>query len=227
MNRRSIYERAPQTLRERNRSATVEAVLNAAEEVFADQGLHAAHMGDIAARAGVSVGTVYNHFEDREALLSGLLEARRAELLAQLDEVLRGGSGRPAVERLRAMVETMLVHKSRHRKFMQILLQGEIGRYASTFPSASHMPGATLHEIYGRVEKVVRQGIKDGSLRPDIEGVAPMMLMGMVRSLAIRDALRKSQGDPVADAAELFDFFLKGAGTAGATAPGKTKGAGT
>jgi hypothetical protein len=39
-----------------------------------------------------------------------------------------------------------------------------------------------------------------------------MILMGMVRSLAIRDALRTSHGDPVADAAELFEFFLKGAG---------------
>jgi AcrR family transcriptional regulator len=212
MNRRSIYELAPQTLRERNRSTTIETVLAAAEEVFADQGLHAAHMGDIASRAGVSVGTLYNHFKDREALLAGLLEARRVELLAQLDEVMRVVRGKSAIETLRAMVETMLVHKSRHRKFLQILLQGEIGRYENTFPSTCHMPGATLHEIFGRVEKVVRQGIKDGSLRPDIEGVAPMILMGMVRSLAIRDALRKSHGDPVADAAELFDFFLKGAG---------------
>jgi AcrR family transcriptional regulator len=213
MNRRSTSEPAPQTLRERLRSTTIETILNAAEEVFADKGLHAAHMSEIASRAGVSVGTLYNHFEDREALLTGLLEARRAELLAQLDEVLRAASGRPAIERLRGMVETMLVHKSRHRKFMQILLQGEIGRYANTFPSASHMPGATLHEIHGRVEQVVRQGIKDGSLRTDIEAVAPMILMGMVRSIAIRDALKKSDGgDPIADAAQLFDFFLKGAG---------------
>jgi AcrR family transcriptional regulator len=212
MNRRSNNELAPQTLRERNRSTTIETVLAAAEEVFADQGLHAAHMGDIASRAGVSVGTLYNHFKDREALLAGLLEARRAELLDQLDEVMRAARGRSATETLRTMVETMLVHKSRHRKFMQILLQGEIGRYENTFPSACHMPGATLLEIHGRVEKVVRQGIKDGSLRPDVEGVAPMILMGMVRSLAIRDALRPAHGDPVTDAAELFDFFLKGAG---------------
>ena len=212
MNRRSTSEPAPQSLRERLRSTTIETILDAAEEVFADHGLHSAHMGDIASRAGVSVGTLYNHFEDREALLAGLLEARKVELLARLDEVLQTASDRPAVERLRGMVETMLVHKSRHRKFMQILVQGEIGRYASTFPSASQMPGATLHEIHNRVEKVVRQGIKDGSLRPDIEAVAPMMLMGMVRSLAIRDAFRKSQGDPIADAAELLDFFMKGAG---------------
>jgi AcrR family transcriptional regulator len=211
MNRRSVSELQPQTLRERHRSTTIETVLAAAEEVFADQGLHAAHMGDIAARAGVSVGTLYNHFKDREALLAGLMEARREELLSHLDEALRAAASKPAIDRLRLVIETMLAHKSRHRKFLQILLQGEIGRYENTFPSACHMPGATLHEIYGRVEKVVRQGVRDGSLRADIEATAPMFLMGMVRSLAIRDALRKSQGNPTEDAAELFDFFLKGA----------------
>ncbi len=211
MNRRSVSELAPQTLRERHRSSTIETVLAAAEQVFADQGLHAAHMGDIAARAGVSVGTLYNHFKDREALLAGLLEARRAEMLSLLDEAIRAAAGRAALERLRVMVETMLIHKSRHRKFLQILLQGEIGRYENTFPSACHMPGATLHEIYSRVEKVVRQAIKEGALRPGVEGVAPMFLMGMVRPLATRDAMREEQGDPLADAAELFDFFLKGA----------------
>src|SRR3954452_17786313 len=115
MNRRSLYELAPQTLRERNRSATIETVLAAAEEVFADQGLHAAHMGDIASRAGVSVGTLYNHFKDREALLAGLLQARRAELLAQLDDVIRATKGTSATETLRAMVETMLSKTARHR----------------------------------------------------------------------------------------------------------------
>jgi len=211
MNRRSVSELAPQTLRERHRSTTIETVLAAAEQVFADQGLHAAHMGEIASRAGVSVGTLYNHFKDREALLAGLLEARRAEMIAQLDEAMRGAASRPAVDRLRVMVETMLLHKSRHRKFLQILLQGEIGRYENTFPSACRMPGATLHEIHSRFEKVVRQAVKEGALRTGIEGTAPMFLMGMVRSLAIRDAMREEQGDPLADAAELFDLFLKGA----------------
>ena len=211
MNRRSVSELAPQTLRERHRSTTIETVLAAAEQVFADQGLHAAHMGEIASRAGVSVGTLYNHFKDREALLAGLLEARRAEMISQLDEAMRSAADRPPVERLRVMVETMLLHKSRHRKFLQILLQGEIGRYENTFPSACRMPGATLHEIHGRFEMVVRQAVKDGSLRAGIEATAPMFLMGMVRSLAIRDAMREEQGDPLADAAELFDLFLKGA----------------
>ena len=83
-------------------------MLTAAEDVFADSGLHAAHMSEIAERAGVAVGTLYNHFADREALLAGLIDARYAEMLAQMDAALRSNVGRPFRERLRALVVAML-----------------------------------------------------------------------------------------------------------------------
>src|SRR3569833_4789972 len=109
MNRRSASELAPQTLRERHRSTTIETVLAAAEQVVADQGLHAAHMGEIASRAGVSVGTLYTYFKDREALLAGLLEARRAEMIAQLVVVLRSVAVCLFVVWLCVLVVTMLL----------------------------------------------------------------------------------------------------------------------
>src|SRR5262245_48599311 len=108
MNRRSHLETAnrapaPTPLRARIREATSQAILTAAEEVFADEGFHAARMGEIANKAGVSVGTLYNHFEDREAMLAGLLAARRAELIGKLDGTLREAAAQPLRARLRAV----------------------------------------------------------------------------------------------------------------------------
>ena len=85
---------SPQKLRQRFREATSRAVLEAAEQVFAEDGLHGASMSRIAERAGVAVGTLYNHFKDREALFNALLDQRRAELLDELDRAraaLRAG----------------------------------------------------------------------------------------------------------------------------------------
>src|SRR5215831_13366167 len=107
-------------LRARIRETTVQAILAAAEEVFADAGLHAAHMGTIAAKAGVSVGTLYNHFEDREALLAGLLAARHAELYGKLDAAISGAAGRPLRARLRAILGAFASHCEDHRKFVFI-----------------------------------------------------------------------------------------------------------
>ena len=61
-------------LKTRLRAETARVITAAAEEVFAAKGLHDAKVEEIAARAGVSVGTVYNHFEDRDGLLQVLIE---------------------------------------------------------------------------------------------------------------------------------------------------------
>src|SRR5689334_18472384 len=72
-------------LRERLRGATRDAILEAAAGVFAAGGATQARMEDIAARAGVAVGTVYNYFEDRTALVTALLDARRRDMFEALD----------------------------------------------------------------------------------------------------------------------------------------------
>src|SRR6476619_7750010 len=101
MNRRSESESERPTLRDRIRETTVQAILSAAEEVFADDGFHAARMGAIAAKAGVSVGTLYNHFEDRDALLGGLLVSHRVDLIDRIDQVISEAASQPLRERLR------------------------------------------------------------------------------------------------------------------------------
>jgi AcrR family transcriptional regulator len=58
-----------------------EAVLKAAGKAFAEYGLDA-QMDDIAARAGVGVGTVYRHFPTKEALIEALQADRWLRLAA-------------------------------------------------------------------------------------------------------------------------------------------------
>lgn len=58
-----------------------ERVLAAAREAFAEYGLDA-QMDDIAARAGVGVGTVYRHFPTKDALLQALVADRWHSLAA-------------------------------------------------------------------------------------------------------------------------------------------------
>lgn len=62
------------SLRERQRSLTRNAILDALSETIVDQGLHDFSVQDVADRAGVSHRTVYRHFPNRNALLDGLAE---------------------------------------------------------------------------------------------------------------------------------------------------------
>jgi AcrR family transcriptional regulator len=54
-------------------------ILAAAREVFADRGF-VASLDDIAAHAGVGVGTVYRRFPDKDALIEALFEERLGDI---------------------------------------------------------------------------------------------------------------------------------------------------
>ncbi len=190
----------------------MQAVLSAAEDVFADAGLHAAHMGEIAERAGVAVGTLYNHFADREALLAGLAEARFKELIAEMDGALKASAEQPFGPRVRALVVAMLTYYERHWKFMQIFLQGETGRYQRTFPTLVEAMRHKMREVRIRVEKLVAQGVREKALRPELSDLAPFFLIGMLRSLVMRRLHHDPSKGLVVEADRLLSAFLSGVG---------------
>ena len=74
----------------KKKARTRQALLDAALEVLAEQG-DGFSVVDVAARAGVSHGTFYNYFADREALVGALVpvlvEAFAARAAAEADEV--------------------------------------------------------------------------------------------------------------------------------------------
>ena len=126
----------------------------AAEAVFAEQGLHGAHMNDIAERAGVAVGTLYNHFPNREALLAGLIEARRVELVARLDGNLAEGP-HDVASQLRIFFDALWSHYSAHRNFLLILFQAELGQYAAALPLAARKPPETMRQLHEPTDPAV------------------------------------------------------------------------
>lgn len=61
-------------LRERKKKETRKRILDAAAALFADRGFAATPMEEVAARAEVGVGTLYNYFGSKDRLLLGVFE---------------------------------------------------------------------------------------------------------------------------------------------------------
>jgi AcrR family transcriptional regulator len=211
VNRRSESESGPRSLRDRIRETTEQAILEAAEARFAEAGVHAARMDEIAAVAGVSVGTLYNHFRDRDALLAGLVEERRSRLIGAIDAAVAAGAGQPFRERLRALVVALLTHCEQHRKFLQIVLQREVGGAERAFhPRAKSAD--TMNELLGRIEKVMKHGLREKALRADTADLAAMLLLGMIRALVIRELVLGREQGLVGEAERIVGVFLDGLG---------------
>ena len=167
MNSDSETERKATRLRDRLKEATAVAILGAAEQVFAEQGLSAARMEDIALRAGVSVGTLYNYFADRGALFSELLESRGIELIRRVDEALGAGSASFETE-LESIFRAQFEYFEEHRPFLSIVLAGEHVHDSRT-PTAKSRD--TMRAMYERVEKVVAHGLAAGVLSTESSAI--------------------------------------------------------
>ena len=110
-------------------------ILDAAASVFAEKGFHRATTKEIAQRAGVSEGTIYNYFTNKADLLVGIM-TRLAELEnldVELESALQGDAREPLVamvrqrlgriqqsqEMLQAVLSEMLVDPGLRERFYQ------------------------------------------------------------------------------------------------------------
>ncbi|MCU1279349.1 MAG: TetR family transcriptional regulator [bacterium] len=210
MNARSPSDTKTPSLRSRLREATALAILDAAEEIFADKGLTAAHMNEIAAKAGVAVGTLYNHFEDRDALLSALITTRRGELLEVMDEFLALPPSGDFRTDLTALVHHMGQFFERHRRFHVIMHRLEWGLHQGNFPATAACAPQMKSDMHGRIDKLIKRGLKQKVLRPQLADYYAYLLMGLFRSIRLQQL--ESNSDAPFPLDEVVRFFMEGAG---------------
>jgi AcrR family transcriptional regulator len=196
-------------LRERFRREVATAIAVAAEEVFAEEGVHSAHVGHIAKRAGVAVGTLYNYYEDRDALLAALLRQRGEELATAFTSAITSAEREPVPVQLRAFVDAYFAFFVAHRPYFKILFEGEITQLYASYPRSAAIPAQYHQAIFALLDGVFRRAADAGQLRPDKTGAYPWLLLGMLRAVAVGD-LRGGRGHTRSDGAEIVNVFLRG-----------------
>jgi len=104
----------------------VAAILEAAEEVFAEKGFEAATMTEIAARSKTAIGSLYRFFPNKEVLAEALAAdyvGKVREGLGAIEEKAHGMSARQLAE---ALVDYRMRMKE-HRRVVFLLLEARGG----------------------------------------------------------------------------------------------------
>lgn len=179
--RHAIAPAAAPRLKDRLREATHAAILDAAEQVYVRHGFEGGRMEQVAASAGVSVGTLYNYFADRRALVGSLLEARRAELLRRVDESLATAPADP-IEQLRALARSALEHVESHRPFVTLLVQEGVGECDAPRPGRAGSPTTTVLGLQARARGILERARRRGRLRERDLGLLSHLYIGALRA---------------------------------------------
>jgi AcrR family transcriptional regulator len=130
---------------ERSR-ATIAAILTATARILEHDGFDRASTNRIAAAAGVSVGSLYQYFPSKEALVAALIERHMEEMTSEIVAGLDRVAKLPLTEAVRQMVELMLRAHAVDPKLHRVLIEQvpRIGRMGK------------LREVERQVFKVVR-----------------------------------------------------------------------
>ena len=160
--------------------ATVDVILEAAAQILAQHGAEAATTNAIAERAGVSVGSLYQYFANREALLGELVQRHVDAMQAVLGAALDGLQARPlpqAIEQLvAAIVASHRVSPRLHQALHQALSHGKV---------------ETIDRFESHLERLVCHALR---MHPGLDLVDPELTATvLVRALGglIRTTLRR------------------------------------
>ena len=138
---------------------TFGAILEATARILETEGLEAANTNAIAARAGVSVGSLYQYFPDKAAIFAELIRQAETGLGDMLEKLLAHTAGQSLEDRLKLLVKAGVA---------QQMARPQLGRILD-YLEATLPADATLKAADQRILRLIMQLLnehEEGIARP-------------------------------------------------------------
>ncbi|HET7399028.1 MAG TPA: TetR/AcrR family transcriptional regulator [Intrasporangium sp.] len=159
-------------------ASTVERLMGAAAQAFADKGFHATTTRDIAGRAGLSPAGVYVHFGSKEELLFNLSRVGHQSALRRVREAI-AADRTPAGQLTNLMARFSEWHVEQYQV-------ARVVQYEHHHLSAEHHAEvlALRKEIDSLVRGVLERGVATGAFTIDDVGDTALALLSIVVDVA-------------------------------------------
>jgi AcrR family transcriptional regulator len=146
----------------RRKEARPAEILDAALKVFAEKGFAGTRMEDIASRAGVTKGTIYLYFENKEAVFKTLVRESIGATLAGVADNVRAFRG-PVRDMLR-MALTAMAHllTTSDRVVLPKIIIAESGNFPEL---ARFYRDEVIEKGLGLMSSLIERGIAQGEFR--------------------------------------------------------------
>ena len=132
--------------------ATVDAVLSASARILEEHGMAGFNTNAVAVRAGVSIGSLYQYFPSKDAILLALMEQSMSQFHEELSDAIDDAPGVSLARDLQFMLQTGLMSHRRRPNLMR-LLEGEFQRLEG------HMNKASQGTVQRALERLLERHI--------------------------------------------------------------------
>lgn len=194
----------------RRAAARPEELLDAALEVFAEQGFARARLEDVGRRAGVTKGTVYLYFDSKEALFRELVRTKVESAIAAGEQFVREFQG-PTRELLVGFIQRYwaVMMRPANARLARLLLS-ELGN----FPDLARFYLKEVVRVRGVITAIIERGVSRGEFRSVSPTVAARSLQVLCVHLAQHQCFFRSHDEAPLDDAEvlggIIDLYLHG-----------------
>jgi AcrR family transcriptional regulator len=162
--------------------ATVDAIVDATARVLVRDGYDALSTNRVAQEAGVSVGSLYQYFPGKEALVAAVMEQHASRMQENIAERMKNAPPAATPEDVATeMIRAMLVAQQAEPKLHRVLVE-QVPRIGAL---------RRLHELFGNYELLVEAWLLENSDRIEVQDakMAAFVLVAAVEGLVNRATL--------------------------------------
>lgn len=144
-------------------------ILATAMRLFAEKGFAATSTLVLAREAGVAEGTIFRHFEGKEAIFSKILAALHQKIRSDFESEMALVGGASGLEDLRRGIASFLAFCAANRDYLALFFSDAPARYIERDNPVFREIYSIYRYITGFLAGQVVKGQKDGSVRQDID----------------------------------------------------------
>jgi TetR/AcrR family fatty acid metabolism transcriptional regulator len=184
-----------------------QVIIDAAIEVFSRNGFQNSTISQIARKANVAEGTIYQYFKNKEDLFFSIPIDKTKEFYSELELHLEGIHG--AENKIRKFVWYYLYHLQENPGYARaLMLEMRVNRnFAKTKTFRPYRP------LTHRILEIIEEGQKEGVIRKDVDVyVIRHLILGMLEHIVTRWLLKGEKGDLLIHYNDAVALLIQGIG---------------
>jgi AcrR family transcriptional regulator len=191
------------------RAARKKDIMEIALRLFAERDFHEVTVDDIAERVGLSKGTLYLYFENKEHLFMSILEDKTNEFYRRLSDAI--GGDEPFLTRLENYCRTFLVFFEEHKPYYKIIHCEKTRAHMGPRDGFQDLVMASFSQFDDLLKRFIGEGQAKGILRNTETAMITKMLRGLLNQVAFHNVFAGESESLLDKIPSILDHFLNGA----------------
>jgi AcrR family transcriptional regulator len=185
-----------------------EGILEATRRVISSYGFEGITLERVAEEAGISKGTIYLYFENKEELLISTIEYGLDRLIERLEKCI--DEEVDILKKVKNIISTKLSYIESHREFVRAFIAEMYGQILVSDEDKVMRIKNKRDYLYKILTDVIKSGIDSGIFRNIDPYKGAFSLVELIKGIGIKRVVDRSEENIDNDITFIMDIFLQG-----------------